>query len=162
LYARARWMMLLVLPGLLVGCFFRRTQGVSSGPKAGGLTAPTVAYCDLLDDADRFDGSIVRVRGVYRTDFEASELGSPECGGLHFLSAWVDFDSDYERLTERKWRRKVQQVKWRQGVDVVFVGRFEAKGRFGHQDMYGWRIVVMSVEQVQPLGKFQPLPDGRK
>src|SRR5688572_13234104 len=125
-------MMMLVLPGLLVGCFFRRTQGVSSGLKAEVLAARTVAYCDLLDDANRYDGSMVRVRGVYRTDFEASELGSPECGGLHFLWAWVDFDSEYDRLTERKWRRKVRQVRWGQDVDVVFVGRFEAKGGFGH------------------------------
>lgn len=52
----------------------------------------------------------------------------------------------------------------------MFVGRFEAKRKnanypgqgFGHMDMYSWRIVVMSVEHVQPLGKFQPLSDGRK
>ena len=75
----------LLLPALLFGFFFRRPQGLSSGSEAKILTAPTVAYCDLLHSSDRDDGSIVRVRGVYSTDFEASELGSPECGCLRFL-----------------------------------------------------------------------------
>ena len=51
----------------------------------------------------------------------------------------------------------------RTGLDVVFVGRFESTrrdgvGGFGHQDMYGARLVVMSAEQVQSLGKFSSLP----
>jgi hypothetical protein len=158
-------MLVLLLATVSFGCSLRRSQAASSR-----LSAATVSYCDLLDDADHYDGALVRVRGVYSTDFEASELGSPECGDLRFLSTWVDFDSDYERLSERKWRKELAQVKWRQPVDVVFVGRFEAKREnanrpgqgFGHMDMYVWRLVVISVEQVRPLGTFQPLPQSEK
>ena len=160
----------LLLTALSVGCAMRRTQDLSHELQTKVLNAPTVTYCDLLSSADRYDGTIVRVRGLYSTDFEASQFGSPECGGLDLLSTWVDFDSDYERMTERKWQKKIEHVKWRQPVDVVFIGRFETKRSnasypgqgFGHMDMYPWRIVVMSVEQVQALGKFRPLPVGTR
>jgi hypothetical protein len=151
LNASTRGITVLFVVVLLAGCFPRQVPGPSSKLEGQIAAAPTVTYCDLLDNSHRYDGSIVRIRGVYSTDFETSEMGSPECNGLHFLSAWVDFDSEYERLTKRTLRQKVKEVKWRQSVDVVFVGKFEAKGGYGHQDMYAWRMVVMSVEQVQPL-----------
>jgi hypothetical protein len=70
----------------------------------------------------------------------------------------VEFGSSFDELTERNSRKKIQNSKWRIGLDVVFVGRFDTRGRFGHLNMYGDRLLVMSAEQVQPLGKFSALP----
>ena len=128
--------------------------------------APTVEYCELTRHDENYDGKVIRVRGVYITDFEASTISSPACD-VPFSSfvgqTWVDFDAAFDKLTDRKLRKKLENSKWRTGLDVVFVGRFESTSRdgtrgFGHQDMYGARLVVMSVEQVQSLGKFSSLP----
>ena len=100
------------------------------------------------------------------TDLEASTISSPDCDvpfSSFIAQTWVKFDPAFDKLTERKWRKRLEDSEWRTGLDVVFLGKFESTRHdgirgFGHQDMYGARLVVMSAEQVQPLGKFSTLP----
>jgi hypothetical protein len=75
----------------------------------------------------------------------------------------VRYDPLFDKLTQRKWRKKLEHFKWRTGQDSVFVGRFESTRHdsirgFGHMDMYRSQLVVMSAEQVQSLGKFSAFP----
>jgi hypothetical protein len=129
-------------------------------------SAPTVEYCELWRHSEMYDGRIVRVRAVYMTDFEASTIASPACDipiSSFVGQTWVDYDPIFDKLTQRKWRKKLEHMKWRTGLDSVFVGRFESTRHdrihgFGHMDMYTSHLVVMSAEQVQSLGKFSALP----
>jgi hypothetical protein len=43
-------------------------------------------------------------------------------------------------------RKTVSAVKWRVPLDVVFIGKFMADGRYGHMDMYPLSIEVYEVE----------------
>ncbi|HET9130714.1 MAG TPA: hypothetical protein VFO86_07200, partial [Terriglobia bacterium] len=140
----------------------QRLEGLKQELRA----APTVDYCELNRHKENYDGKIVRVRGVYWTDFEESTLASPFCDApfmSSILRTWIEHAPEFDKLTDRKWRRKLHSTKWRTGLDVVFVGRFESTRHdrihgFGHLDGYSARIVVMSAELAQSLGKFSSLP----
>ena len=128
--------------------------------QSGQVDAATVPYCELVVKDKKYDGKIVRVRGKFLTDFEESSLEGSDCPvpkDARFLKTWIDFDPSYDHLTKRKWRRKIEKVKWRQPVEVVFVGRYECSpGQgFGHEDMYPSRIVVMVAEYVGPVAKTE-------
>jgi hypothetical protein len=128
-------------------------------------SAPTLTYCDLLDNRDQYNGKLVRVRGIYKAGFENPDLSSPECD-LGVLDSGITFAPEFEKLAARNWRNKLRRLD-PQGLDVVFVGRFETsmnngKRSFGHLDMYSYNLVVLTAENVQPLGKFNPLPGGSR
>jgi hypothetical protein len=144
--------------------FAAKGQNRSERLRAEIKAAPTMTYCDLLFKSSDYDGKVVRVRGIYKVGFENSDLSSPECD-LGFLNTWVTFDSEFDKLTERKWRGKLQKSDGVQGLDVVFVGRFKEAGSgawsgFGHQNMYSYQLDVLTAESVQPLGTFGPLPNS--
>jgi hypothetical protein len=44
-----------------------------------------------------------------------------------------------------------QGVKWRQPLDVVFIGKLKTDGRYGHMDMYLLSLEVYKVEAATPL-----------
>ena len=123
---------------------------------------PTVEFCDL--SGRLYNNKIVRVRALYRSDFEESSLFSPDCYVPNFV--WVTFDPSHRSCTNKKVQKKLNKVKWGRDVDVVFVGRLETggdgAGGYGHMDMYAMQFVVTCVEDVKPLGSFRPLPDEKK
>lgn len=119
----------------------------------------TVAYCDLVGNAERYSNKAVRVRGIYSSDFEKDTISAPDC---YQVPAWIDFAPTYKWCTTRKLQKKMDGIKWGQSVDIVIVGRFETGRHFGHLDMYYRRLVVTCVESVQPLGNFRPLPGQKK
>jgi hypothetical protein len=128
------------------------------------LAAPTVDLCDLWAHPDRHDGQLVRVRALYWTEFESSVVWSLACDyPTLFMAIWVDYDPAFEHLTSRSVRKAREGLRWEHSADVVLVGRFEAKPRdgrtlrgFGHEDLYPHRIVVMSVERLQPIDGLKP------
>ena len=113
--------------------------------KQAVANARTVVYCDLLQHSEKFKNQMVRVQAVYETDFEKSEIASPDCP-LPFPLIWVEFDDHWESRTPRKVRKTVSNAKWRMPLDVVFVGKIKTEGKYGHMDMYGLEIEVYKVE----------------
>ena len=127
----------------------------------------SVPSVDLCQINGKYDHKLVRVRGLYRNDFEESSLSSPNCHVPHLT--WVDFDDSYPSCTKERVRKKIDRIRKTNGqpsVDVVFVGRFEfggdRSGGYGHLDQYLTRLVVTCVEDVRPLGSFRPLADGKR
>jgi hypothetical protein len=129
--------------------------------KIDGLPVTDVDYCELVRDK-KYDGNVVRVRGIFTTDFEASLFESSDCPvpkDMNIPKTWIDFDSSYDRLTEKKWKHAIEKMRWRKPVEVIFIGRYEKKrdapsysGQgFGHMDMYLSRILLMKVEYVGRL-----------
>jgi hypothetical protein len=57
--------------------------------------------------------------------------------------------------------KKPNKQKWGTSIDVVFIGRLETDGSYGHMDMYPMQFVVTCVEDLKPLGSFRPLPDQK-
>jgi len=58
--------------------------------------------------------------------------------------------------------KRLNKHQWGTSVDVVFIGRLETEGSYGHMDMYPMQFAVSYVEEVKPLGSFHPLPDQKK
>lgn len=131
----------------------------SSAAQNPEQAAPTVSYCDLLRNSDLYNFKLVRVRALYETDFELSIINAPECW---ILKTWVDFDDNWEQRSSWRLRRAINGIRWRVPLDVVFVGKFESNGRYGHMDMYGHRLTVFKVEAVEQLGRFRALPKPKK
>jgi hypothetical protein len=108
-------------------------------------SAQTVDYCDLLEHSEKFKNQTIRVRAMYETDFEKSVITSPSCP-TRLPMTWVAFDGQWESRTARSVRKAVSKAKWRVPLDVVFIGKFKADGRYGHMDMYPLSIEVYKVE----------------
>ncbi len=120
----------------------------------------TVEFCELLQKAKDYKGKEVRVRALYRSDFEESSLHSPQCYLPTFV--WAKFDPTLRACDGRGALKRLGKKKWGTSVDVVFIGRLEAERSYGHMDMYPMQFVVTCVEAVKPLGSFRPLPDQKK
>lgn len=120
----------------------------------------TVEFCELLQKAKEYKGKEVRIRALYRTNFEEASLHSPHCYLPWFV--WVEFDTPLRSCDYRGAMKKLDKQQWGTSVDVVFIGRLETDGSYGHMDMYPMQFVVTCVEEVKPLGSFRPLPVQKK
>jgi hypothetical protein len=135
--------------------------GAAQSRKADTFDPQTVAYCKVLKDPQLYNDKMIRVRALYQTDFEQSAITAPDCTGP-VLVTWVDFEKSWESRTTWRLRHAINSVKWRVQTDVVFIGRFKARGSYGHQGMYPFSIEVYQVEAVKPSGSFRSLPTGKK
>ena len=128
----------------------------NASDRHGVTDAQTVEFCDLQKNTEKFNGKMVRVRALWKTDFEESTLSAPSCA-YPLPSIWVDFEKSWESRTSWRVRHATDRVRW--GMhDVVSVGMIRTGGRFGHQDMYSDVIEVYRVEAVRQLGSFRPFP----
>jgi len=128
---------------------------------ASGIDNPqTVAFCDLLNNPQAFEGKLIRVRALYLTDFEKAVLTAPACAVPRPVT-WVSFEKSWESRTSWRLRHAMNGIKWNVESDVVLVGTFKTGGPFGHLDVYPFLFEVYRVEAVKPSGSFRPLPVRR-
>jgi hypothetical protein len=146
---------LAVIAGLIQSAQANIAGGANVIPKD---TEPlTVEFCELLQKAKDYKGKEVRVRALYRSNFEESSLHSPQCYLPMFV--WVKFEPTLRVCDDSGAMKWLGKKKWGTSVDVVFIGRLEADRSYGHMDMYPMQFVITCVEAVKPLGSFRPLPD---
>jgi hypothetical protein len=132
-------------------------QFALAGAKDAIADARTVPYCEVLNTPQAFAGKIVRVRALYQTNFEQMTLTAPSCA-TPVPMTWVGFERSWESRTGWRLRRAINHAKWGSQTDVVVVGRFQARGSYGHMDMYPFLLEIYKVEAVKPSGSFRPLP----
>jgi hypothetical protein len=150
----------LTLAFLGAGNIRSQSTGTGAATDQAVASAQTVAYCDLLGHSEKFKNQMIRVRAVYETDFEKSVITSPSCPAPRPMT-WVTFDDHWESRTARRVRQTVSQVKWRVPLDVVFIGKFKADGRYGQEDMYPLSIEVYKVEAATPPKNAGTSPESR-
>ncbi len=146
----------MALPFAVMGLVLSAGPIVNASDGRGAIDAQTVEFCDLQKNTEKFNGKMVRVRALWKTDFEESTLSAPSCTYPRpFI--WVDFEKSWESRTSWRFRHATDRVRW--GMhDVVFVGMIRTGGHFGHQDMYSDVLQVYRVEGVRQLGSFRPFP----
>jgi hypothetical protein len=66
---------------------------------------------------------------------------------------WVEFEEGWESRTRWRLRHALANQKWREQMDVVFIGVFKADGHYGHMDMYPFLFKVYKVEAVRHTNK---------
>jgi hypothetical protein len=140
---------------------------------------PTIAYCDLVREAELNDKKLVRVRAVYIVGFEGSLFFDPACEGKE---AWVQFDPSYEKSTKSKLLKRFRNlsnaspVKTAGGginfptkrVEILAVGTFDGirptqklgsitlHTGFGHMNSYDYQFTVLRIEDVKPVTEKSP------
>ena len=147
----------------VVGCVEQATVVESSE-----TTVPTVSYCDLVQNASRYNQRVVRVQGVYSSGFEASYLRGSECKNE---LTWVEFDELYKTCTSKQVDEaldnlmplsKPQSLMESKHASVVFLGYFEVsptyrlvndypRDGFGHRGGYKNQFTVKCLEQAAAL-----------
>ena len=127
--------------------------GGAARQKSGRSAAagvPTVAFCDLVNNPELYDGKVVRVRAFYRVGFEWSQMYCAECVDGE-TSTWVEFEDEMCRGSK--------EPKDDRTSSVVFVGKFYGSGRgYGHLNAYRFRFVVSCVEKSKTVLKSSPHP----
>jgi hypothetical protein len=138
---------------------------------------PTVSYCDLLRDPDKYDKKTVRLKVLYTRGFEISALEDPECNSQK--STWVEFDPASRQCTKASIQKEFDKVfyppqKKKKGVierpgpergELMMVGQFSGpkpgipigpEGKrvltgYGHLNGFDYKFIIKCIEQVRPV-----------
>lgn len=131
---------------------FMTTQSLAQN--ADSARAVDVSLCELIKNPQKYDRKIVRVRGIYRSSFELSELFCPECYQKD-RRIWIASRALSEKCLKSKERRRLDKART---LVVVFVGEFQSSERtYGHSNGYRFQIDLMCVEESRVLSKDKPL-----
>lgn len=138
------------------------------GQQAKRKTSEQIAdvnFCYLLKNPDAYKDKTVRVKATYRYGFEWSELYCSNCIGKG--QVWVDFTESFSENSKKKYRKKLNENgDGGRTVNVTFVGKFLAQGRYGHMNGYPFNFIVEKVENAEIIYKYSPvfnsLPDEVK
>lgn len=137
-------LLLLNAPGVSSTC-------VQDESKAGAIM---VTYCDLLNDAGKNDGKLVRVRATYRYGFEWQEMFCLGCRDRG--KTWLEFDTD----SDRELRGALKRLPKDQGtVNAIFEGTLTSTdGPFGDGG-YRFKFVAKSISDVSVISKSGANPE---
>jgi hypothetical protein len=123
-------------------------DGIAKSTDKEIANAQTISYCEVIDHPEKFNNKMIRVRVLYKTDFEKSEITSTSCD-LHIPISWVTFEPQWEHRTKRQVRHAISNTSWRNPMEIVVVGVFKSDGPYGHMGMYQFLFEVYKVESVK-------------
>ena len=163
---------LLLLP-LVLALFACSTQTARSNnnatgdDKKPGADPPTVVFCDLVGNPNRYDGKVVRTEAIVAVGFEVGIVYDPKCGDRE-KRAWYDFDQSTYQPQEKGWQSlrsflfpesKQGSGHYRGRARAIMVGRFNAsaKAGYGHLNGYHFLFTIMHVEKAAAVP--DDLPD---
>jgi hypothetical protein len=138
----------------------------------------TVSFCDLINNAERYDKKVVRVRAIYAVGLETSRVYIPGCD----KATWAEVDSgvkkasdskalkNFRRLTKGRTVRSKGVVTYPmpRRVEILAVGRFDGvkptyhvgpmtlRPGFGHMDAFDYQFTILKLEEANPVGKGVP------
>jgi hypothetical protein len=123
-----------------------------------GPTEMRVDYCRIVEQPSAFQNTDLTVSATYRYGFEWSELYCMAC--LNPGRTWVDFDPSVEDSTPSAFLKRLRQSSdLGRTANVVFTGRFQAPGSYGHGNAYRFRFLVRFVREVKIVFKDGRVPE---
>ena len=115
-------------------------------------TRQDVNLCDLAHDPSAFSGKRIRVRAIYRYDFEMQSLASPACCPVAPPDIAVVVQVAAEE--EGKFPQVFRRFQKHGGLLLAtFTGTFEAGGPYGNL-AYRYRLTVDHVEKVERTARL--------
>jgi hypothetical protein len=118
----------------------------------------SISYCDLVRNAERYNGRVVRVSAIYRYGFEWSELYCLEC--VNEAPTCIDFDESFVSSTKKSVRKKIGDHGFKgRTVKVIMVGRF-GMGGCGQMGASRFRLLVSRLEKADILLNESPSPNA--
>jgi len=117
--------------------------------------APTVAYCELIRNPNRFANQIVRTEALFFKNLENEVFYDLAC---HDSRVWVEFDPAYV-YTDDTLKKDFEKVAClgRQRCEgrarITAIGRFEGPNEtgYGHLGCCPFRFSIMRLEKVEPV-----------
>jgi hypothetical protein len=127
---------------------------------------PTVTYCELIENAARYDKKIVRVRAIYFTAFERTYLYDETCKTDQPPTApskvpaqtWAQWDKTLITQSDSIEAKTNRQLYGFGRKDVTVVGRFEstneqegkanAPNMFGHLNCCRYQFSIIRLEKI--------------
>jgi hypothetical protein len=127
---------------------------------------PTIAFCDLLRNPDRYHEKEVKLRAKYLSIFEVSAFVDSDCAKKENRT-WVEFDrSSVEAATKPEvFKKVVEQIyccMWAgssssRETEMLVTGIFyKSNGAgYGHDNEYCFKFTVKSVEDIGPTKEMK-------
>ena len=118
-----------------------------------------IAFCDLLNKPDLYDGKEVRFRAKYISTYEVSTLVDSNCPNKQ-KRVWVEFDdASVKRSTRPNVLRKVEDqiycCMWaglssirETEMQVTAVFHKPNKQGYGHSNEYCYMVTIKSVQEI--------------
>ena len=132
-------------------------------PDLSKIEIPTVGFCDLVRNPEKYDGQIVRTQALLYYGFEASVLYLPACDKF---DTWASYDRSYDAKVKES--KKLYKILTKGNdrdynvADIVIVGRFDGKKQvafkikdktyymgYGHMNMFDYQFTIMRVEMAK-------------
>jgi hypothetical protein len=138
---------------------------------------PTVSYCDLIHNPEKYDKKTIRLKALYIRGFEVSALEDPECKSDK--SIWVEFDSASRQCTKaeiqkaydkvfyppRKKKKGMIEMPGPERAELRVVGQFNgpkpgipigSEGKriltgYGHLNGFNYQFIIHCIEGVKPV-----------
>ena len=97
-------------------------------PDLSKIDIPTVGFCDLVDNPQKYDSQIVRTQAIIYYGFEASVLYLPACNKL---DTWASYDPSYDGKAKESKKLYKILTKGKDNdyriAEIIIVGRFTGK-----------------------------------
>lgn len=103
--------------------------------------------CEILKEAEHYDGAQISVLATYRVAYEASAIYCLSCSERG--EVWVDFDG--AKGGERSGKALDRLVHTRGTVNGVFTGIFHVGGKYGHLSGYRYKLSVSAVRDLKTI-----------
>ena len=106
---------------------------------------PTVKFCELMRDAEKYNEKLVKVRATWIYGFEWSYLHCIDCD----IRVWLN-TSDLDEQSEKTLKHTPK------GAGIVNVdveGIFQTGGRYGHMDAYSAQLTAHTIANLAVLSK---------
>ncbi len=132
---------------------YENLSGLCSGGDLSDLSdIPNLGYCELISDADAYDGKIVRLHGRSGGNKHAMLIADDNCPGVTVVLVHQARREEIESALEKAWGSK----DWWVPLDFTAVGRFKI-GKLSHDndDIWGTaaprQFELMRVEKASKL-----------
>ena len=132
---------------------------------------PTISYCELINNAEKYDQRFVRVRVTYSISFEQALFFDESCENVRV--SWAEFIQASEDNTKAYLLKKLHRLIKRRRLDtprkaeLLIVGKFDGERQisilktpvktftfsigFGHMNSFDYQLTVLKIEEVKPV-----------
>lgn len=148
----------------IVVVFMTFSFGFSQAKNQEQSEIPTVSFCELTNNPEKYADKIIRTEESYIVWWESSYLYSETCidnkQKIHNVTdceatdekCLKDFSAEWKKL-EPYMRSKKSKYQTTFRVKAVFVGRFVGPGTYGHLGSFEYEFRVQKVEKVTAIPK---------
>jgi hypothetical protein len=127
--------------------------------------AQPVSYCELVENAAKYDHQIVRLRAIYFNAFERTYLYDESCKNNQPPTApekvpaqtWAQWDKSLVSVGDSEEAKTNRQLNGFGRKDVTVIGRFDSTNEqgdsnmpnlFGHMNCCRYQFLIMKLEKL--------------